>query len=372
MSIDFLDLKKSYLECQKEFNQAYYRVMDSGRYLLGEELKAFEIEFANYCEVKYCIGVGSGLDALHLILKAMDIGENDEVIVPANTYIASWLAISYAGAKPVPIEPDSRTYNINPDLIEKAITKKTKAILVVHLYGNLTDMDRIKAIASKHNLKVIEDAAQAHGAKYKGSKVGGLGDAAGFSFYPSKNLGAFSDGGAVTTNNEEIAEKIKLLRNYGSSKKYHNEIKGFNSRLDELQAAFLRAKLAKLDQWNQRRQRIAEYYLDNLKYLSRLKLPNIISNHESVWHLFVISYSARDYLQKSLTEVGIGTLIHYPIPPHLSRAYQQEYQQVNLPITEQISQEILSLPIYPQLEKEKLKFIVNRITDIIMNYSKPK
>jgi dTDP-4-amino-4,6-dideoxygalactose transaminase len=365
MKINFLDLKATYLELKQEFDEAYYRVMESGRYILGEELEAFETEFAAYCNVKYCVGVGSGLDALYFILKAMNIGKNDEVIVPANTYIATWLAVSYTGAKPIPVEPDEATYNLNPDLIEKAITDKTKAILAVHLYGQPADMDKINEIATKYNLKVIEDAAQAHGAKYKGKRVGSLGEAAGFSFYPSKNLGAFSDGGAVTTNNREIAEKIKLLRNYGSPQKYYNQIKGFNSRLDELQAAFLRIKLAKLDQWNEKRQKIAQDYLENLKHLKNLQLPKILENTEPVWHLFVVRYSKKDYLQQQLSESGIDTLIHYPIPPHLSEAYQQEYKNVSFPITEKIAKEILSLPIYPYLPEEQSQVIIENIKEII-------
>ena len=237
MEIPFLDLKASYLELKEELDAAYQRVMDSGWYILGGEVTAFEQEFANYCQSKYCIGVGNGLEALHLILRAMEIGDGDEVIVPANTYIATWLAASYAGATPVPVEPDPNTYNIDPNQLESAITPRTKAIIAVHLYGQPADMDAINLIAKKYNLKVIEDAAQAHGARYKGRRVGSLSDAAGFSFYPGKNLGAFGDGGAVTTNDPDLADKIRLLSNYGSKTKYHNEVKGFNSRLDELQAA---------------------------------------------------------------------------------------------------------------------------------------
>lgn len=365
MNIKFLDLQSSYIELKKDLDTAYNRVINSGRYLLGEELAAFEAEFASYCQVKYCIGVGSGLDALHLILRGMNIGENDEVIVPANTYIATWLAVSYAGAKPIPVEPDETTYNINPNLIEEAITEKTKAILPVHLYGQPAEMDKIKKIAAKYNLKVIEDAAQAHGAKYKGKRVGSLGDAAGFSFYPGKNLGAFSDGGAVTTNDPEIAQKVKLLRNYGSQIKYYNEVKGFNSRLDELQAAFLRVKLTKLDQWNARRNIIAQYYLENLQSLKDIQLPQVLESTEPVWHLFVIRYGKRDYLQQRLQESKIDTLIHYPIPPHLSQAYQQEYKKPAFPVTEKIAKEVLSLPICPYLKPEELELLTNTIPKII-------
>lgn len=261
MKVPFLNLKAPYLELQQELDAAYRRVMESGWYILGQEVEAFEAEFAAYCGTQYCVGVGNGLEALHLILRAMEIGQEDEVIVPANTYIATWLAVSYAGAIPVPVEPDEKTYNINPEQIEAAITPKTKAILAVHLYGQPANMDLINAIAKRYQLRVIEDAAQAHGARYKGRRVGGLGDAAGFSFYPGKNLGALGDGGAVTTNDCHLANKIRLLRNYGSRVKYFNEMKGFNSRLDELQAAFLRVKLTKLDEWNARRDQIGRAHV---------------------------------------------------------------------------------------------------------------
>src|SRR5580692_7393254 len=261
MKVPFLELKPTYAELRADFDAAYHRVMDSGWYLLGNEIESFETEFAKYCEAKHCIGVGNGLEALHLILRAYGIGEGDEVIVPSNTYIATLLAVSYAGARPVPVEPDPRTYNIDPAAIEAAVTPRTKAILPVHLYGQPADMDAINQIAARHGLKVIEDNAQAQGARYKGRVTGGLGDAAGHSFYPGKNLGAFGDGGAVTTNDAELAERIRTLRNYGSKKKYYNDSKGYNSRLDELQAAFLRVKLKRLDEWNKRRAEVARRYL---------------------------------------------------------------------------------------------------------------
>ena len=300
MKIPFLDIKASYLELKEGFDAAYQRVMDSGWYIQGEELKAFETEFAEYCGVKHCIGVGNGLDALHLILRAMDIGEGDEVIVPANTFIATWLAVTYAGATPVPVEPDERTYNIAPSKIEAAITKRTKAIMPVHLYGQPADMDPIVEIAARYNLKVIEDAAQAHGAKYKGRHTGGLGDAAGFSFYPGKNLGAFGDGGTVTTNDAELAKKVRMLGNYGSSVKYKNDIKGFNSRLDELQAAFLRVKLKKLAEWNKRRKVIANCYLNELEGVKDIILPYVPDWADPVWHLFVVHTKERYKLQHYL------------------------------------------------------------------------
>ncbi len=275
MNVQFLDLKPQYLELKDQFEAAYHRVAESGRFILGPEVESFESEFAAYCGVRHCVGVGNGLDALHLIVRALDIGPGDEVLVPANTYIATWLAVSYAGATPVPIEPNERTYNIDSSRIEAAITKRTRAIIAVHLYGQPADMDPINEIASQYGLKVIEDAAQAHGAHYKEKRVGALGDVAGFSFYPGKNLGAWGDAGAVVTNDERLAQRVRVLSNYGSQVKYYNERKGFNSRLDELQAAVLRIKLAKLDEWNERRKRIAKEYLKMLEGLCDLTLPYI-------------------------------------------------------------------------------------------------
>ena len=349
MNIPFLDLKAQHKELRDEMRDAFERVLDSGWYIYGTECKQFEKEFARYCQAKYCIGVGNGLDALHFILRSYGIGNGHEVIVPSNTYIATWLSASYAGATPVPVEPCARTYNINPALIEAAITSRTKAIIVVHLYGQPADMDAINAIAKKHQLKVIEDAAQAHGARYKGRRVGTLGDAAGFSFYPGKNLGAVGDGGAVTTNDPVLAAKVRMLGNYGSQVKYHNEIKGYNSRLDELQAAILRAKLTVLDAWNARRQAIAKQYLSQLD-ATALVLPHVPEWAEPVWHLFVVRSQQRDALQKRLAAAGIGTMIHYPIPPHLQFAYAElGYAQGDFPIAEAIHREVLSLPIFPNL-----------------------
>ncbi len=362
MKVPFLDLKAPYLELKEEFDAAYQRVMESGWYILGREVEAFEQEFAVYCETKYCIGVGNGLESLHLILRAMEIGAGDEVIVPANTYIATWLAVSYAGATPVPVEPDRNTYNIDPNKIEAAITSKTKAIIAVHLYGQPADMDFINEIASRHNLKVIEDAAQAHGARYKNRRVGSLGDAAGFSFYPGKNLGAFGDGGAVTTNDANLADKIRLLRNYGSRVKYKNEVKGFNSRLDELQAAFLRVKLTKLDEWNERRKQVAIYYLKALQAVVDLKLPYVPEWADPVWHLFVITHPQRDNLKNHLDTSGIGNLIHYPIPPHLSEAYiDKEWTKGVLPITENISTTVISLPMGSHISNKFLEKVIERL-----------
>lgn len=364
MNVPFLDLQAPYLELKEELDSAYQRVMNSGWFVLGQEVTAFEQEFSDYCETKYSIGVGNGLEALHLILRAMEIGEGDEVIVPANTYIATWLAVSYAGATPIPVEPNIDTYNIDTSLIEAAITPKTKAIIAVHLYGQPADMDAINTIAKKHGLKVIEDAAQSHGARYKGHRVGSLGDAAGFSFYPGKNLGAFGDAGAITTSDEQLADKIRLLRNYGSQIKYQNEVKGYNSRLDELQAAFLRVKLTKLDEWNHRRKQVAQYYLDELFTVNDFKLPCVPKWAESVWHLFVITHSQRDQLKIYLDSAEIGNLIHYPIPPHLSKAYScQNLYKNSFPVTENIAKNIISLPISPHTSPEMLRKIISALKE---------
>lgn len=362
MKIPFLDLKAGYLELKDELDDAYQRVMNSGWYILGEETEAFEREFADYCGVKHCIGVANGLDALHLILKAYGIGEGDEVIVPANTYIASWLAVSYAGATPVPVEPDLQTYNIAPENIEAAITKNTKAILPVHLYGQPAEMDAVKEIAKKYNLKIIEDAAQAQGARYKNESTGNLGDAAGFSFYPGKNLGAYGDAGAITTNDEDLAGQLRTLRNYGSKVKYYNEVKGFNSRLDPLQSAFLSVKLKYLDEWNLRRAKAAEYYLAELSEVSDLILPFVPEETSPVWHVFIVRHPKRDELQKYLADAGIGTMIHYPVPPHLSEAYSDlNLNADDFKISEAIANTVLSLPISPHIKEEELSFIIERL-----------
>jgi len=349
LKIPFLDLKAPNQELAVEIDAAYNRVKESGWFILGPEVKAFEDEFAAYCGVKCCIGVGNGLDALHLILRALGIGLGHEVIVPANTYIATWLAVTYAGAIPVPVEPDEKTYNIDRDRIEGAITNKTKAILPVHLYGQPADMNPINEIAAQYKLKVIEDAAQAHGALYKGKRTGSLGNAAGFSFYPGKNLGALGDGGAVTTNDDELADRVRTLRNYGSTDKYVNEVPGFNSRLDEIQAAFLRVKLKYLDEWNRRRAEIANHYKSRLAS-TNLILPYVPEWAAPVWHLYVVRSDKRDVLQKRISEAGIDTLIHYPIPPHLQEAYSNlGYRKGDFPITEKLAGEVLSLPIGPHV-----------------------
>ena len=353
MNVPFLELKPTYLELKPEFDAAYHRVMDSGWYLLGGELASFEAEFAAYCGTKYCIGVANGLDALHLIVRAYGIGPGDEVIVPSHTFIATWLAVSYAGATPVPVEPDPLTYNLDPARIEAAITSRTKAIMPVHLYGQPADMDPINALAQRHGLKVIEDSAQAQGARYKGKCTGSLGDAAGHSFYPGKNLGAFADAGAVTTNDADLADRVRTLRNYGSKQKYHYETQGLNSRLDELQAALLRVKLRHLEEWNARRMAIAHQYLTNLHPLdSGLVLPAVAPWASPVWHLFVIRHPQRDALQQHLAARGVQTIIHYPVPPHLTDAYPAAVPA--LPIAEQLANEVLSLPIGPHLVKAQI------------------
>ena len=364
MNVPFLDLKAPYQELKKEFDAAYQRIMDSGWFIMGSELTAFEQEFAAYCNVKHCIGVANGLDALHLILRAYEIGEGDEVIVPANTYIATWLAVSYAGATPVPVEPDPHTYNLDPNLIETAITKKTKAIMPVHLYGQPADMDPILKLGKQYGLKIIEDAAQAHGAHYKGNKSGGLGDAAGFSFYPGKNLGALGDAGAVLTNDDELAEKIRMLGNYGSQKKYHHDLKGFNSRLDEFQAAFLRMKLDHLDEWNTRRKKVATYYQEHLSDAPDLGLPYVPEWATPVWHIFAIQTSRRDALQKYLSTKGVHTLIHYPIPPHLSQAYKEmEIPTGSFPVSEALALSELSLPMGPHMSLQEVEYVVSKIRE---------
>ena len=362
LKIPFLDLKNINLGSSNELTLAFNRVIQSGSYVLGSEVSAFEEEFADYCGVKHCVGVGNCLDALHLILRGYGIGEGDEVIVPSNTYIATWLAVSYAGATPVPVEPDVRTYNLDPARIEAKITKRTRAIMAVHLYGQTADMDGINDVAARHGLKVIEDAAQAHGALYKGGKAGNLGDAAGFSFYPGKNLGALGDGGAVTTNDARLAEQVRLLRNYGSKVKYHNEVKGFNSRLDELQAAFLREKLRVLDQQNDQRRTVAAQYLQALAGVNGIVLPVVPAWAEPVWHLFVIRHPQRDRLMELLADKGIGSLIHYPYPPHLQPAYaEMGLRQGALPISELIHREVVSLPMWPGMSRAQVEIVAGAV-----------
>lgn len=356
--IPFLSLEAAYKELQSEIESAVLASMRTGWYILGPEVEAFESDFAAYCEATHCVGVANGLDALHLALRGMDVGPGDEVIVPSNTYIATWLAVSQCGATPVPVEPVEATYNIDPGRIEAAITPRTKAILPVHLYGQPADLGPILAVARKHGLKVLEDAAQAHGARYKGERIGGHGDAVAWSFYPGKNLGALGDGGAVTTNDPEIADRIRVLRNYGSRVKYVNEVQGYNSRLDPIQAAVLRVKLRYLDEWNARRAEIAGHYHAAL-VSTGLVLPAVPEWTKPVWHLYVIRTSERESLQDRLSEAGIGSLIHYPVPPHLQQAYTGlGYEPGDFPIAETMANEVLSLPMGPQLDHAGLDAVI--------------
>lgn len=359
--IKFLDLYKINQRHRTELDTAITKVLDSGWYIQGDEYKKFCKNFAEFCGCKFAVGVANGLDALTLILKAYGYGPGDEIIVPANTFIATMLAASQCGCTPIFVEPDIKTYNINPALIKRSITPKTKAIIPVHLYGQAADMDPIMELAEEYGLTVIEDAAQAHGAEYKGRRAGNMGHAAGFSFYPGKNLGAMGDAGAVTTNNETIYNQVKLLANYGSNEKYRHLCKGFNSRLDDLQAAILNVKISSLLADNEIRRQIARYYrahIDN----SLITLPHAENEGAHVWHLFVIRTPERDRLQSYLQTKGIETVIHYPNAPHHQPAYK-EHAKLTLPITEQIHSEVLSLPISPVLTQPEVESIVSAIND---------
>ena len=347
MRLPFLDLKTANQPYQDALQDAVKRVVDSGWYVLGQELDAFESEFAAYCNAGHCIGVGNGFDAIVLILKAMNIGHGDEVIVPANTFIATWLAVQQCGAVPVPVEPLEHTYNIDPERIEAAISARTKAIIAVHLYGQPADMTAINAVAKAYDLKVIEDAAQAHGALYLGQRTGSLADAAAFSFYPGKNLGAMGDGGAVVTNDADIAEQVVKLRNYGSSTKYQHDVAGINSRLDEIQAAVLRVKLRYLDDHNEQRGELAAMYQSALASNPAITLPAVADEVSPVWHLFVIRTTKRSQVRQRLTDNGIETGIHYPVPPHLAPAFTGQNDAQAIPLTERLANEVLSLPIFP-------------------------
>lgn len=359
MRVPFLDIGRMHREIRVPLERAFQRVMDSASFIMGPEVDAFESEFAQYCGVKYCIGVGSGLDALHLLLRAYGIRAGDEVLVPSNTFIATWLAVSQCGAVPVPIEPRAATYNIDPDALLAAITPKTRAIIPVHLYGQPADMDAINLIAQRRGLIVIEDAAQAQGATYKQRRVGSLGHAAATSFYPAKNLGALGDAGAVLTNDPTISDKVRLLRNYGSQVKYRHEEQGYNSRLDEMQAAFLRVKLARLDDWNARRRMLAGQYTMQLQDLD-LGLPGVLERAESVWHLYVVRSRQRDALRMHLERCGISTLIHYPVPPHRQTCYA-EFSRHSLPIAEALANEVVSLPLSPCMTEEEFALVVGTL-----------
>ena len=362
MKVPFQSFVKMHEAIRPELTAKFNAVMDKNYFIMGEEHKNFEKDFASYVGAKFALGCGNGLDALHIVLKALGVGEGAEVIVPSNTYIATALAVSYAGARPVFVEPKAGTFNIDPEKIEEKITERTKAIMVVHLYGRPADMDPIMAIAKKHNLFVIEDCAQAHGAKYKGQKVGTFGDAAGFSFYPGKNLGALGDGGAIVTNDEAIAKKCAMLRNYGSEIKYQHDYKGFNSRLDEMQAAFLGAKLPHLDAWNAERKKIAARYLEGIKN-PLIVLP--LSSDETfdcVWHIFAIRCKERAALENYLAEKGIGTLKHYPIPMHLQKAYLDlGCEKGDLPLAEEISATELSLPLFIGMSDDEIRYVIDAL-----------
>lgn len=360
MSVPFLDLRAAYLELREELDAAYARVMDSGWYVLGAELESFESEFAAFCGSKHCIGVGNGLEALYVILAAMKVGEGDEVIVPAHTFIATWLAVSMCGATPVPVSCDPATYNLDPAGIAAAVTPRTKAIMPVHLYGQPADMEAINAVAARHGLPVVEDAAQSHGALYKGKPCGSLGFAAGTSFYPGKNLGAFGDGGAILTDDGKLAETARTLRNYGSKVKYHHLLKGRNSRLDELQAALLRVKLRKLQEWNDRRRQVAARYLIEMQGCG-IRLPHVPNWADPVWHLFVVRARDRDGLQKQLAASGIQTLIHYPVPPHEQPCYEEMKASGKFTETSLMAGELLSLPMSPHMTDAQIDAVVEAV-----------
>lgn len=361
MNIPFSSFEHMHREIEEEIVSKFREIYHKNWFIKGEEVEKFEQEFAQYCGAKYCVGCGNGLDALYLVLKAYGIGRGDEVIVPSNTYIATALAVSYTGASPVFVEPVLESYNLDVTKIQEKITDKTKAIMAVHLYGQPADMDEILKIAEKYHLKVIEDAAQAHGALYKGKKVGSLGDAAGFSFYPGKNLGALGDGGAVVTNDKELADKVRILGNYGSDYKYHHICQGNNSRLDAMQAAFLRIKLKNLDKWNEDRRKTAAFYNQHIKN-PLITLPNEMEYAKHVYHIYGVSCPKRDELETYLQSKGIGTNKHYPIPMHLQGAYKElKIKEGCLPIAEKISKEILSLPMYYGMTEEEIGYVVDQI-----------
>lgn len=361
MNILYQNFEMIHKPIQKKLEDAYKNVFGRQWYIQGQAVEKFEQEFAEYCGTKYCVGVGNGLDAIRLILLASGIGEGDEVIIPSNTFIATALAVSYVGATPVFVEPKLDTLEIDTELIEEKITDRTKAIIAVHLYGNMADMDAVWNIANKYNLKVFEDAAQAHGATQNGKKAGNISDAAAFSFYPGKNLGALGDAGAVVTNNSEIAERVRALGNYGSTQKYCHDYQGVNSRLDELQAAFLSVKLQRLDEWNQERSQIAKNYCENINN-EQITIPKYEDN--SVYHIFPVFCNKRDELKEYLENKGIHTLIHYPIPIHLQKAYSElEYQKGDFPIAEEISNTELSIPLYPGLREEEIEYIITCINE---------
>lgn len=361
MKINFVDLKRQYRGIKKETDQAIQKVIDNSAFILGEELRQFEKEFARFCECKYCVGTDNGSSALELGMRALGIGPKDEVITPANSFIASSSSISFTGAQPVLVDCDPKTYNIDPQKIEPAITKRTKAIMPVHLYGQPADMDSILKIAKKHKLLVVEDACQAHGARYKKRRVGSMGNVAAFSFYPGKNLGAYGDAGALVTNSKKIADRVRMMRDYGQKKKYHHVFIAWNRRLDNLQAAILLVKLKHLNQWNRLRRKHAYYYNELLKGTD-VVTPAELDGVEPVYHLYVIRIKKRDKLQQFLTSKQIYTGIHYPIPIHLQMAYKDlGYRKGDFPVTEECASEVLSLPMFPELKESEIEYIVNSI-----------
>lgn len=361
-TVPFLDLRAVNLRHAPAYAAALQRVLETGWLLLGSETEAFESEFAAYCGVSHCVTVGNGLDALHLVLRAWGIGEGDEVIVPSHTFVATWLAAMHAGARPVPVEPVAGGFNLDPQRVAVAITPRTRAIIAVHLYGEPAAMAALREIADRHGLYLLEDAAQAHGADERGRRCGALGDAAAFSFYPGKNLGALGDAGAVTTNDAGLAQQLRLLRNYGSQVKYRHEAAGFNSRTDELQAAFLRERLRALDADNRRRREIAHRYRDELQGLPGLTLPRITTQAESAWHLFVVRHAARDELARRLAQRGVATLVHYPVPPHRQPACAAlGIGPAALPLADTLAAEVLSLPIGPTLDDAQLRIVIDAV-----------
>ncbi|MFO1160670.1 MAG: DegT/DnrJ/EryC1/StrS family aminotransferase [Reyranellaceae bacterium] len=367
--IPFLDMKAVYAELKPELDAAYHRVMESGWFVLGREVAAFEAEYAAFCGTAHCVGLGNGLEALELALRAWDLGAGDEVIVPSNTYIATWLAVTAVGATVVPVEPTPAGPNIDPERIAAAITPRTKAIMPVHLYGEPADMDAIMALADKHGLKVVEDVAQAQGAKARGRRAGALGHAGAHSFFPTKNFGAFGDGGAVTTDDAKLAERLRVLRNYGSRVKYVNMERGFNSRLDEMQAAFLRAKLPRLDAWNERRRLLAARYDDKLAGIAGLGLPRAPQWAEPIWHLYVVRTTRRAELMAELEKAGIGALIHYPIPPHLQDAYADlGWPAGTFPLAEELAETVLSLPMSAHMAPEAVDEVAGVVRATLQRY----
>jgi len=364
MSVAFFDLTSAHEELRAGLDEAWRRTLSSGHFILGSALESFEARFAEYCGAEFCVGVGNGLDALTLTLRAMEVGSGDEVIVPSHTFIATWLAVDEVGARPVPVEPDERTFNLDPERLERAITPRTKAIIPVHLYGQPAAMEAILSIADRHGLKVLEDSAQAHGARLGGRRAGGLGHAAGFSFYPTKNLGALGDGGAVVTSDATLAASLRRIRNYGSVEKYEHSSSGVNSRLDPLQASFLEVKLAVLDEWNEKRRRIARMYTAGLSGVPEITVPWVAPDSDPVWHLYVVRSPRRDALREALARRGVATLVHYPKPPHLQGAHAKlGFGVGDFPIAEKLAAEVLSLPMWPQLSDADVVRVIDAARD---------